>query len=145
MFDDCPPAALGPVRIRKRLERLSATHSGTRQQAIIDLGYATPTDAIKAAVRPFLEDANRYLRWAAAQALGRLGDVSAVPRLVDMVRHDPDRHTAVHAAFALARMDHAVAPAVRSRVRDVIAERRERAVGHDRAALSELLRRMARL
>jgi hypothetical protein len=82
------------------------------------------------------------LRFAAAWALARLGDVSVVPRLLEMVRDEPARFVAVHAAFALARLDPLLDVAQRTQGRDAVRARRERAAGHDRAALSELLRRM---
>lgn len=142
MFDDFPPAALGPVRIRKRLENLSRAGFEPRQEAINDLGFARPSDEIKAALRPFLVDENAYLRSAAAQALGRLGDRTVVPHLRSMVRDEPARATAVHAAFALSKLDRHLDPEGRAASRQAIADRRDRAVGHDRAALSELLRRL---
>ena len=142
MFDDFPTAALGPVRIQKRLENLSRSGFEPRQQAIIDLGYANPDEAIMAPLRPFLRDTNRYIRFAAAQALGRLGDVTVAPELCAMVRDDPARATAVHAAFALAKLDRRLDEHGRGGSREAIRDRRDRAVGHDRAALSELLRRL---
>jgi hypothetical protein len=142
LFDEFPPAVLGPVRIRKRLENLSRRGFEPRQQAIIDLGYAAPTEDIKSAIRPFLSDENTYLRFAAAQSLGRLGDVSVAPRLCSMVRDEPARATAVHAAFALGKLDGRLDGQGRSSSREAIRDRRARAVGHDRAALSELLRRL---
>jgi hypothetical protein len=142
LFDEFPPAALGPARIRKRLENLDRKGFEPRQQAIMDLGYAKSTEEIMAAIRPFLDDGNTYFRFAAAQALGRLGDVSVVPRLISMVREEAARATAVHAAFALAKLDRRLVADGRSASRAAIQERRGRAVGHDRAALSELLRRL---
>lgn len=142
MFDEYPPARLGPVRIRKRLENLSRVGFEPWQQAIIDLGYAKPTEEIKAALRPFLGNANTYIRFAAAQALGRLGDIEVAPNLRSMVRDEPARATAVHAAFALAKLDKRLDETGRAESRAAMADRRDRAVGHDRAALSELLRRL---
>lgn len=142
MFDGFPPV-LGPKRIAARLEKLSAKGFAPRQQAIMDLGYAPHSEEIRAAIRPFLDDANKWFRAPAAEALGRLGDRASLPRLLEMVRHDQARRTAVYAAFALARLDRAATVAERPQIRRAITERRERAVGHDRAALSRLLRQMA--
>ena len=142
LFDDFPTAALGPARIQKRLENLSRAGFEPRQQAIIDLGYARPSEAIMAALRPFLGDENTYIRFAAAQSLGRIGDVTVAPRLREMVRDEPARATATHAAFALAKLDQRLDEHGRAASRRAISGRRDRALGHDRAALSELLRRL---
>jgi hypothetical protein len=143
MFDDYPPAQLGPRRVQKRLDNLARVGFEPRQQAIMDLGFATPTEEIKAALRPFLNDPNTHIRSAAAQALGRLGDMTVAQHLRSMVRDEPARGTAVHAAFALWKLDNQLGEPDRSASRDAIQARRDRAVGHDRAALSELLRRLS--
>jgi hypothetical protein len=48
----------------------------------------------------------------------------------------------VHAAVSLWRVDHALEPGDREKVRAAIRARRDRAVGHDRAALSHLVREL---
>lgn len=141
MFDDFPPR-LGPTGIAKRLEKLAAGR-GWPRELISELGYAPPSNEVKGALRPFLDHADHHLRGFAAEALGRLGDTSVVPRLLDIVRHEPARETAVRTAFALNRLDKSLASDMRGQVRAAIGERRERAVGHDRAALSHLLRQLA--
>ncbi len=142
MWDDFPPAALGPARIAKRMARLTAKGFEPRQQAIIDLGYATPDDTIRGAIRPALDDPDWRIRFAAAQSLGRLGDVSVVRRLMAIVADEPVRMVAVHAAFALRRLDQLLEEGDRHQLRATIRDRRDRAVGHDRAALSHLIAEM---
>ena len=141
-FDDFPPGKMGPARIQKRLGDLGRVGFEPRQRAIMDLGFAAPSNEIKSALRPFLDDDNTFHRLAAAQALGRLGDAEVAPHLRDLVRHEPARSTAVHAAFALLKLDAELDASQRAESRAAITDRRERAVGHDRAALSELLRRL---
>ena len=139
-FDPYPTARMGEKRIEQRLEKLDARGFEPRQQAIIDLGFAQRSDRIVGAIRPALDDGDWRIRFAAAQALGRLGDRQSAPRLVEMVRYEPVRSAAVHAAFALVRLDRSLDAAGRSETRAAIADRRDRAVGHDRAALSHLIR-----
>ena len=141
VIDDLGPK-MGPARIAKALERLSAKGFEPRQQALIDLGFAAMSPAILEAVRPTLADSDWRIRFAAAQALGRLGDVASVPELAAMVVGEPVRSAAVHAAIALARVAPQLSTSELERVRGVITDRRDRAVGHDRSALSELLRRL---
>jgi Domain of unknown function (DUF4304)/HEAT repeats len=140
LFDDYPPARMGARRIEQRLEKLDARGLEPRQQAIIDLGFAQRSDRIIGAIRPALDDGDWRIRFAAAQALGRLGDTQSAPRLAEMVRAEPVRFTAVHAAFALVRLDRSLDAAGRPETRAALADRRDRAVGHDRAALSHLIR-----
>jgi hypothetical protein len=140
LFDDYPTARMGAKRIEQRLEKLNAAGFERRQQALIDLGFAPPDERIVRAVRPCLDDGDWRIRFAAAQALGRLGDTASAPRLAAMVRHEPVRSAAVHAAVALVRLDRALDAAARAELRAAIADRRERAVGHDRAALSHVRR-----
>ena len=68
--------------------------------------------------------------------------MAVLPRLLAMVRHDPAREAASAAAFGLAQLDRRLATGDRAEIRLAFGERWERAVGHDRAALSELLRRL---
>lgn len=135
-------ARMGPARIAKALQRLEAKGFEPRQQALLDLGFAAASPEILEAVRPALGDSDWRIRFAAAQALGRLGDVASVRKLSAIVAGDPVRTAAVHAAFALLRLAPRLAVTDRERVRDSITERRDRAVGHDRSALSEILRRL---
>ena len=139
-FDPYPTAQMGEKRIEQRLEKLDARGFEPRQQAIIDLGFAQRSDRIVGAIRLALDDGDWRIRFAAAQALGRLGDTQSAPRLAEMVRAEPARSNAVHAAFALVCLDRSLDAARRSESRAAIADRRERAVGHDRAALSHLIR-----
>jgi hypothetical protein len=140
MFDDFPPARMGPARTARAMERLSAKGFEPRQDAIIALGYAARTDAISDTIRPLLEDPDWRIRFAATQSLGRLRDLQAVPRLRAMVTEEPVRTVAVHAAVALWRMDRQLDPGGRRDVRAALEARRDRALGHDRAALSHFLR-----
>jgi HEAT repeat protein len=130
---------MGNKRVARRLRNLGAVRFEPRQRAILDLGYAQPTEQIRSAIRPALDDPDWRVRFAAAQALGLLGDGSAAPRLATMVRSDPVRTVAVYAAFALARLDGSLDPSMRAEIRSAVEDRRERAVGHDRAALTHLL------
>lgn len=139
MWDEFGPR-MGPARIAKALQRLEAKGFEPRQQALTDLGFAAATPAILDAVRPGLGDTDWRIRFAAAQALGRLGDVASLPELLAMVAGDPVRTAAVHAAVALLRLAPQLGDVDRERVRVAITERRDRAVGHDRSALSEILR-----
>lgn len=59
-----------------------------------------------------------------------------------MVRVESTRSIAVQAAFALGRMYSRVGHAERALIRTEIEDRRNQAVGHDRAALSALMRRL---
>jgi len=131
---------MGARRIEQRLEKLNSSGFEPRQQALIDLGFAPPDERIVRAIRPCLDDGDWRIRFAAAQALGRLGDAASSPRLAEMVRAEPVRSAAVHAAFALVRLDRSLDAAGRAETRAAIGNRRERAVGHDRAALSHLRR-----
>lgn len=144
MWDEFGPR-MGPARIAKALQRLEAKGFEPRQQALTDLGFAAATPAILGAVRPGLGDADWRIRFAAAQALGRLGDVVSLPGLLAMVAVDPVRTAAVHAAVALQRLAPKLGDVDREQARVAITERRDRAVGHDRSALSEILRRIAGL
>jgi Domain of unknown function (DUF4304)/HEAT repeats len=141
-FDPYPPARMGEKRIEQRLEKLGASGFEPRQQAIIDLGFAQQSERIVGAIRPAIDDGDWRIRFAAAQALGRLGDTQSAPRLADMVRAEPVRSAAVHAAVALLRLDRSLAAPDRAEIRQAIGERREQAVGHDRAALSHVLRQL---
>lgn len=141
LLDDIGPR-MGPARTGKALQRLEANRFEPRQQALLDLGFAQTSPAIVGAVRPALGDSDWRIRFAAAQALGRLGDVGSVPELVSIVVRDPVRTAAIHAAFALLRLAPQLPATERERVRSAITERRDRAVGHDRSALSEILRRI---
>ena len=142
MFDDFGPR-MGPARIAKALQRLEAKGFEPRQQALTDLGFAAVSPAILDAVRPALVDTDWRIRFAAAQALGRLGDSTSAQRLAAMVVRDPVRTAAVHAALALLRLSPGLDPRTREQAEAAIADRRDRAVGHDRSALSEILRRFA--
>jgi hypothetical protein len=141
LFDDWD-VRIGPARIQKALADLGRTNAWKRQEAIERLGYATATPEILRALRPFLTDENKFLRRAAAQALGRLADAEAAPPLQAMVREDPARDTAVIAAYALAKLDGTLDSAARRATRAAVSERHARAAGHDRAGLAELLRRL---
>jgi len=119
-----------------RGQGIRAAPAGNHGSRLCRAHRGHPREAPASAGRP------QPVRFAAAQSLGRLMDLSAMPHLDSMVRDDPSRLVAVHAAFALSRMDAARGSEDRERVRMAIEGRRERAVGHDRAALSELLRRL---
>ena len=138
-FRASPRTPMGRKRVAKRLGRLNAVRFEPRRRAILDLGHAQPTARILSAIRPALEDPDWRVRFAAAQTLGLLGDRSAALRLTTMVRSDPVRAVAVYAAFALARLDASLDPSMRAEIRSAVEDRRERAVGHDRAALTHLV------
>ena len=140
LYDDYPPGRMGAKRIEQRINKLNATGFEPRQAALLDLGFAPPDERILRLIRPFLDDDDWRFRFAASHSLGRLGDAAAAPALAAMVRNEPARFAAVHAAFALVRLDRLLDSAGRAETRAAIADRRERAVGHDRAALSHLIR-----
>lgn len=141
LFDDLD-VRIGPARIQKALADLGRTNAWKRQEAIERLGYAPATPEILRAVRPFLTHENKFLRRAAAQALGRLGDAEAALALQAVVRDDPARHTAVIAAYALGKLDGRLDASGRQETRAAVVVRHARAAGHDRAGLAELLRRL---
>jgi hypothetical protein len=140
LMDALAPRRMGEKRIQQRLERLSSVGFEPRQQAIMDLGSAPADDRIIGAVKPALDDGDWRIRFAAAEALGRLGHAPSAPRLASMVRDEPVRMAAVHAAFALVRLDPSLDAVQRADDRSAIRERHQRAVGHDRAALAHVLR-----
>jgi hypothetical protein len=141
-LDDLIKPRMGPTRIAKALERLRAKGFEPRQQALLDLGFAPASAEILDAIRPALADPDWRIRFAVARSLGRLGDASSVGALRALVVGDPRRDVVVHAAIALLRLAPQLRPSDRKANRGAIAERRDRAVGHDRSALSELLRRL---
>lgn len=136
------PVKIGPKRLHQRLERLAASGSLPRQSDILDLGWAPRPEDVRAEIRPFLDHPDRDIRWAAAWSTARLKDVASIPRLISMVRDEPSRRNATQAAFALARLNDRLPAEDRSTILEAIRARRARAVGHDRAALSELVRRL---
>jgi hypothetical protein len=134
------PPRVGPARTARLLDKLATTKSfEPRSRALHELAFAQPSAQVVAAVQAGLDDADPYIRFAAAFAAGRVGDARAVPRLTTMIERDP-RHSACSAAVGALRLAPRIDQASRDTLKSAIAARHEDAVGHDRPLLGHVLR-----
>ncbi|MEZ6017209.1 MAG: HEAT repeat domain-containing protein [Planctomycetota bacterium] len=98
------PAQPAAPAWQRHLADLASQDEGLRIEAVIALGD-TRDPAVAVHVVPMLKDPNLWVRMVAAEVLGKVGDVSSVPALIDALE---DERTAVreHALFALQALTH---------------------------------------
>jgi hypothetical protein len=132
---------IGPARVTKALANLHRRGWEPRQQALIDLAHAPATPEVLTAVGTTLDDPVLYVRMAAAHAVGHLGMVDALDRLVIWIG-SAQRQMACHAALAGVRLAARLGPADRDRLIGAIRTRHVEAVGHERPLLAHALREL---
>ena len=98
--------ALAVAPLRERLR--GSVSAGQRRLAVVVLGDLRAFDAA-ADLRAVLSDPDPHVGCAAAHAVGRLGDVAAVPKLVEILRDGGDLELREAAADALGAIDDPVA------------------------------------
>ncbi len=85
LSDDSSNAVL---HIRRCIENLNSPNPRQRSHTVQELGQLRAAEAVPDLITLLQDDLNTYVRSAAAEALGHIGDVAAVYPLMDAL-HDP--------------------------------------------------------
>ncbi len=96
-----PPVA---PAVRRCIENLESPNPRQRSQAAAELGEGHAVEAVPALIRVLTEDINTYVRTAAAEALGHIGDPQAIFPLMDALR-DSSSFVRRAAAIALGQLE----------------------------------------
>jgi HEAT repeat protein len=122
-----------------------------REESIVAIGFISASTSDQRALIPLrdllMKDPNAQIRAEAANALGSLRGVDAVPTLQERLKKDDDSHVRQESAKALGRMQKAAEPAVAELVHaihdpeDIVGMAAVEALGHIRSknAISALL------
>jgi hypothetical protein len=136
---------IGPARTAKALAKLKeARRFEPRGEALRQLAVAQPSPEVLVAVRTQLNDENAHVQFAAASAAGRLGDVDAVGRLIELVAGGK-RFVACAAALALGRLVPRLDDAGRRGALETLRLRHGVAVGHERPLLRHVIGQLEQL
>jgi HEAT repeat protein len=100
-------AATGLSVLQHELSRIDST-SDTKRLAAAALGTMEIPSSVPL-LRTLVQDPNPLVRRWAAAALAEINGREAIPTLSHLVRHDPDPHVRLEAAFRLGKMDDAAA------------------------------------
>ncbi len=90
--------------VRRCIENLESPNPRQRSQAAGELGEGHAVEAVPALIHALNEDVNTYVRTAAAEALGHIGDPQAIFPLVDAMR-DSSSFVRRAAAIALGQLE----------------------------------------
>lgn len=94
--------SVGPD-VQRWIRNLESPNPRMRSQAATELGKAHALEAVPALITALQEDVNTYVRSAAAESLGHLGDEEAIFPLMDALR-DPSSFVRRAAAIALGQL-----------------------------------------